>query len=110
MGVPLSRLQGRPVPLTFEWQGTKVTALMQSPWTQDDVAAVLAVEQADGDGCPGCGADLQVTTDPAHQFDWVAETVRCHNCKARADEIDGHENRAGLLVRSRFEPDERVAR
>lgn len=106
MGVPLSQLQGRPTPLQFD---NGVTALLASPWTDDDVAAALAVQQSLDAACPQCGGDLAKTTDPDHQFDWRAETVRCHNCKARHDEAEGADA-AGLLVRSWFEPDERMAR
>lgn len=109
MGVPLSQLQGKPTPLQFEVDGRTVTGMMASPWSDIDVAAALAVQQADDAECPGCGGDLEVTTDPDLQFDWRAETVRCHNCKARHDEAQGADQ-AGLLVRSWFEPDERTAR
>lgn len=107
--MPLSQLQGKPTPVTFTYDGSEVTALLASPWTRDDVAVALAVQQAQDAECPGCGGDLTVTTDGEHQFDWQAETVRCHNCKARHDEASGNES-PGLLVRSWFEPDERMSR
>ena len=107
--VPLSQLQGKPTPMTFTYDGEQVTALLASPWTTDDVAVALAVQQAEDAACPGCGGDLAKTTDPDHQFDWQAATVRCHNCVARHDEA-ADDDRPGLLVRSWFEVDERIAR
>lgn len=97
--------------MTFTVDGSEVTALLQSPWTEDDVAVALAVQQAEDAECPGCGGDLAVTTDDEHQFDWQAESVKCHNCKARAKEAGRWEkDREGLLIRSWFEVDERMAR
>jgi len=108
--VPLSTLQGQPTPVTVTVGGRDVVGQIASPWKPDDVAAALAVVEADNAECPGCGGDLAKTTDPQHQFDWQAETIRCHNCATRAAESEGHDNRAGLLTRSWFEADERVAR
>lgn len=34
--------------------------------------------------CPGCGGQLDETTDPAHEDDWHAhDPVRCFRCDAR---------------------------
>jgi hypothetical protein len=52
-------------------------------WTQADTDLALALTELEADRCPGCQHPRSESMDPAHEFDWVADPVRCHACAAR---------------------------
>jgi hypothetical protein len=51
-------------------------------WSQDDTDLAVALTEIDGERHT-CGHPRSESMDPAHEFDWEAEAVRCHACAAR---------------------------
>ncbi len=43
----------------------------------------MALTQIEADECPGCGWPREVSMDPANEFAFAAEPVRCHACATR---------------------------
>lgn len=61
----------------------RIVAPGEPAWTQDDTDLALALTAIDGERCSGCGHPRSESMDPAREFDWKAEAVRCHSCAAR---------------------------
>lgn len=70
-GVPPSVLKGR------------VVAPGTSLWTPNDTALAVALQRLESLQCGGCGQDRRVSMDPASEFQYQAEAMRCHACAAR---------------------------
>ncbi|WNI16906.1 hypothetical protein [Actinacidiphila sp. ITFR-21] len=71
-------------------------------WLPDDRAWALALAQVEADRCPDCGTEWGDATAPENEFEFDAEVIRCHACKASATRVkafqDGGGNPAGLHV------------
>ena len=52
-------------------------------WTQEDTDLALALAELEDGRCPGCHHPRAESMDPEHEFDWVAEPIRCHACASR---------------------------
>ena len=61
-----------------------MSGTLESPWTEDDVAAALAVQAEEDDRCGGCGHPLSESTHPDNQFAFTGQPVRCFACEANA--------------------------
>ena len=53
------------------------------PWRQVDSDLAIALTEIEADECPGCGHPRDESMDPANEFAYLAEPVRCHACAAR---------------------------
>jgi len=95
-GVPWSVFTGR------------VVAPGEAAWTQRDTDLAVGLVELERAACDGCGQPRAESMDPGHEFDWVAEPIRCHACatreraaKARADDRDWDGAGIRWSVRSR---------
>jgi hypothetical protein len=50
-------------------------------WTQDDTDLAIALTEIEGQR-HSCGHPRSESMDPALEFDWRAEPIRCHACAA----------------------------
>jgi hypothetical protein len=50
-------------------------------WTQEDTDLAVALTEIEGER-HACGHPRSESMDPAHEFDWKADPVRCHACAA----------------------------
>ena len=78
-------------------------------WTDEDRAWVLAWQEYEADLCNGCGDSMKVTTDPANQFAYGGEPVRCHRCAAQERTgrkfADDGGDQAGIMIRMTKTPE-----
>ena len=52
-------------------------------WTAADTALGVALQVLESVSCSGCGVDRRESMDAESEFEWRAESVRCHGCAAR---------------------------
>lgn len=70
-------------------------------WLEEDRRWAIALQVEEDGQCPGCHGQLEETTDPANEFRWVGEGVRCHRCAVQQREMQDHIKRgdpSGLLI------------
>jgi hypothetical protein len=60
----------------------RVVLAGQPLWLQEDTDLAVALTEIEAERCE-CGHSRTESMDPAHEFDWQAEAVRCHACAAR---------------------------
>lgn len=75
-------------------------APIDTPWSDDDRAWAMALVQYERSLC-SCGEPLTESLDPANEFAYVAEFIRCHACAAteRANRaLPEATDRAGLRI------------
>lgn len=60
----------------------RVVASGEPVWTQEDTDLALALTAIEAERCE-CGHPRSESMDPALEFDWKAEAIRCHACAAR---------------------------
>lgn len=54
----------------------------QPLWTANDTALAVALTALEAVTC-ACGHDRRESMDPANEYGYVADAVRCHACAAR---------------------------
>lgn len=88
-GVPHSILTGR------------IRRPGDAEWTAQDAAYAVALTALESMRCGGCGTDRRESMDPANEFAYHAEAMRCFACAARDREgekyRDGKGSVAGLM-------------
>lgn len=67
-------------------------------WTDTDTQLAVALMRVESAACPGCGMDRRETTDPASEFAYQAEAVRCHACAARDRAAEHHQSGGGTTA------------
>ena len=61
----------------------RIVAPGEPLWAQADTDLALALADLEAEQCPGCHHPRAETMDPANEFSYEAEPVRCHACAAR---------------------------
>jgi len=89
MGLAPSILRGRIRTTTYLYDDPehpgRVTGSVQSPaWTDDDRAALLALELHEGRHCPGCGEPKETAWHADAEGHYEATRFVCHGCAARS--------------------------
>ncbi|MFC6080914.1 hypothetical protein [Sphaerisporangium aureirubrum] len=65
---------------------THTVTVREPEWLEDDVAWALAWRQEQAGKCPGCGLQLEETTNPANDGRYVVPLpVRCFACTPIAE-------------------------
>jgi hypothetical protein len=59
--------------------GGRIVTPGEPLWTQDDTDLAAALTEIDSER-HACGHPRVESMDPAHEFDWQADFVRCHAC------------------------------
>lgn len=72
-GIPRSIFLGRPWPSPGE-----------PLWLDEDREWALAAHFNDLDTCGGCGQPLSESRDPANEYGYTTEPMRCHACASMA--------------------------
>ncbi|MFF4489413.1 hypothetical protein ACFY0F_23440 [Streptomyces sp. NPDC001544] len=71
-------------------------------WLPEDRYWALALAEVEADACPECGQPWSEATDPANEFAYRVDLVRCHACATSAKRVrahqDNHGNTDGLHV------------
>lgn len=70
-------------------------------WLEEDRRWAFALLAEEAEQCPACHGHLPETTDPANEFRYTPQPVRCHRCAVQQREMqafakDG--STAGLLM------------
>lgn len=83
-GVRPSTFMGVGVRTVYELDAIgRVVASVEAGWDDDDVEMALALADYESNACPGCGHNLNETTDPANEENYDARIeARCHRCTA----------------------------
>jgi hypothetical protein len=92
-GIALSVFCGRPV------------GLGDPQWTADDRAAVFEWLAEQASRCRDCGADLGECMDAVNTFEYQAEALWCHGCRAihrAAVELSGPGTKANPVAGARY--------
>lgn len=64
-------------------------------WLAEDRYWALALLEVEADACPECGQPWGEATDPANEFKYTAELVRCHACSTSAKRVRAHQDKSG---------------
>ncbi|MFL4904815.1 hypothetical protein ACJ6WF_16910 [Streptomyces sp. MMS24-I2-30] len=64
-------------------------------WLPEDRAWALALAHVEADSCPECGQPWSEATDPANEFAFRAELVRCHACTTSARTVKAYQDKGG---------------
>lgn len=70
-------------------------------WAEDDRAWAIALLEYEADICSGCGQPRSESMDPANQFKYESEALRCHGCSAVARESENWtdpKHNKGLMI------------
>lgn len=84
-GVPHSVFTGR------------VVRAGESGWTAADTALAVALQTLESVTCSGCGVDRRESMEAESEFEWVAESVRCHSCATRDRAADSYAKSGGSM-------------
>lgn len=88
--MPPSIFDGRPWP-----------QLGEALWLEEDRRDAVALALEEAEQCPGCGGNIDETTDPANEYGYEINVVRCHRCHKQQRELQSYADEgdpSGLLV------------
>lgn len=58
----------------------------QPLWTKEDTDLAVALTEIEADRCGGCGQPRSESMDPANEYAYRADPLRCFSCAARERE------------------------
>ena len=67
----------------------------EAEWTSQDAAYAVALLALEAVECKGCGVDRRESMDPANEFAYEAEAMRCFSCAARDRAGEKYEGKDG---------------
>lgn len=109
-GVRPSVFMGASVRTVHEYDGGRLACSIEDGWDGEDVELALALADYEANACPGCGHDLNETTDPANEEQYDARIqARCHRCTALAiaqAQVQHKPHPSALLMSAHLKPRE----
>lgn len=73
----------------------RVIAPGEPVWLDEDRAWALALAQVEADSCPDCGQPWSESSDPASEWSYQAQLIRCHACATGARTAHHHQEAGG---------------
>jgi hypothetical protein len=64
-------------------------------WLPEDRYWALALLEIEADACPECRQPWSEATDPANEFKYKAELIKCHACGTSAKTVRAYQDNKG---------------
>ncbi|MFF2522230.1 hypothetical protein [Streptomyces liangshanensis] len=64
-------------------------------WLNEDREWAMALAEVEADRCPDCKEPWSESSDPANEFAYRADLLRCHTCATAARTAHAHQESGG---------------